>query len=220
MYWEKDGMTLINDDYFMIEEGGALLIPEAGVEDAGSYVCLASGADATRRDTPIRVTVARRAVVIDRSVAMDAPEISESYMLDSVTGLVHWSPLEGATGYTVQLTANNEHVTNITVEEDVTQVKLHSLDPALVYSVQVAAVYGDVTGRYSRPRQLSYRTHEVVLVNNTDEIPVKVWAIAMAIVIVVTLTIVMAAALLCYRTKKFRTGGPSSRLRQKTRSWR
>ena len=50
-----------------------------------------------------------------------------------------------------------------------------------------------------------YKTHEVVLVNNdvNGEIPVKVWAIAMAIVIIVTLTIVMAAALLCYKTKKF-----------------
>ena len=37
----------------------------------------------------------------------------------------------------------------------------------------------------------------------TEEIPIKIWAIAMAIVIIVTLTIVMAAALLCYKTKKY-----------------
>ena len=204
IYWEKDGMTLVSDDYFVIEESGDLLIAEAGVEDTGSYVCLASNADTTRRDSPISVKVARRVVVIERKVVPEIPEISESFMLDSVTGLVHWLPLKDVTAYTVRLTANTEEVTNITVEDDVSQVKLHSLDPSLVYSVRVAGVYGDITGSYSAPRQLSYKTHEVVLVNNTEEIPIKIWAIAMAIVIVVTLTIVMAAALLCYKTKKMR----------------
>jgi len=203
IYWEKDGMTLINDDFFIIEENGDLLIAEAGVEDTGSYVCLASSADQTRRDQPVRVKVVRQAVVIQKRVTPSIPEISESHMLDAVTGLVHWLPLKDVTGYTVLVTASGEQVTNISVEHDVSQIKLHSLDPSQVYSVQVAGIYGDTHGGYSTPRQLAYKTHEVVLVNN-EEIPIKVWAIAMAIVIIVTLTIVMAAALLCYKTKKFR----------------
>jgi len=68
-------MTLVSDDYFVIEESGDLLIAEAGVEDTGSYVCLASNADTTRRDSPISVKVARRAVVIERKVVPEIPEI-------------------------------------------------------------------------------------------------------------------------------------------------
>ena len=88
---------------------------------------------------------------------------------------------------------------------------IFSLEPGCVYSVQVAGVYGRgaaapaALGPFSAARSLSFKTHEVVLVN-TEEIPLKVWAIAMAIVIIVTLTIVMAAALLCYKTKKMRGG--------------
>ena len=211
VYWEKDGMTLINDDYFIIEDNGDLLIAEAGVEDTGNYVCLASSADNTRRDAAIRVHVSRRAVVITETVTPEIPEISESYMIDSVTGLVEWTPVTGdqVTGYTVLLTANDQQVTNITVENSVSQIKLHSLDPTLIYSVQVAAAYSDKLGGYSPPTQLTLRTHEVVLVNN-EEIPIKIWAIAMAIVIIVTLTIVLAAALLCYKTKKFRSSRHSN----------
>jgi len=211
VYWEKDGLTLVNDDYFIVEEGGDLLIAEAGVEDTGSYVCLASSADITRRDAAIRVHVSRKAVVITETVAHEIPTIAESYMLDSVTGLVAWNSVNSdyVTGYTVLLTANDQQVTNITVEDSVSQIKLHSLDPTLIYSVQVAAVYNDKVGEYSAASQLTLRTHEVVLVNN-EEIPIKIWAIAMAIVIIVTLTIVMAAALLCYKTKKFRSSSRHS----------
>ena len=210
IYWEKDGQTLVNDDYFVIKQNGDLLIPEAGVEDAGSYVCLASNADVTRRDIPVHVKVARRVVEIRQEIIPAVPSISDAYMVDPVTGIVDWAAVDHVTGYTILLTANAADVTNITVEHDVTQIKLHSLDPGLAYSVQVAAVYGETHGGYSPSRKLMYKTHEVVLVNNGQEgeIPVKVWAIAMAIVIIVTLTIVMAAALLCYKTKKF---GTSSR---------
>jgi len=225
--WEKDGQPLVADDFFIVEENGDLLIAEAGVEDTGAYTCVASSAGAARRDQNVKVIVTRRAaVVIDQPLVPGVPEIAEASMLDAVTGLVQWLPLAHVAGYTVLLTANSEQVTNITVEHDVTQIKLHSLDPSLAYSVQVAGIYGDgklrQLGAYSQPaRQLSYKTHEVVLVNSTagaatdEEIPIKIWAIAMAIVIIVTLTIVMAAALLCYKTNKFRSsrhsqGGCSS----------
>ncbi len=226
IYWEKDGATLINDDYFVIEPSGDLVIEQAGREDAGSYVCLASnnGADGARRDAPISVHVTRRAVVIDRRVAAEVPPaLVESFMLDAATGLVHWRPLADAAGYVVRVTANNGvEVTNISVEADVTQVKLHSLDPGLKYRVQVAALYGGgggsqgglASGQFSAPRLLSAKTHEVILVDagngaagtsssTVEEIPLKVWAIAMAVVILVTLTIVLAAALLCYKSRRY-----------------
>jgi len=207
IYWERDGLTLLKDDFFRIDPSGDLVIPSAGVEDAGGYVCLASSADTTRRDAVIRVKVARKAaVVIDRVVVPETPVISEAVMVDTTTGLVHWGVLDDVTGYTLMLTADGDRdVTNISVEHDVNQIKLHSLDPSRVYSVQVAGVYGhSAIGPYSAARLLTFKTHEVVLVNN-EEIPLKVWAIAMAIVIIVTLTIVMAAALLCYKTKKLRS---------------
>jgi hypothetical protein len=222
IYWEKDGATLINDDYFVIEPSGDLVIDQAGLEDVGSYVCLASnGGEATRRDAPIIVHVTRRAVVIDRRVSAEIPpSVVEAFMLDSVTGLVHWRPLADAAGYVVRVTANNGlEVTNISVEADVTQVKLHSLDPGLTYRVQVAGLYGGgrdggmASGHFSPPRQLSAKTHEVILVDNSgvavggEEIPLKVWAIAMAVVILVTLTIVLAAALLCYKSRRGAAGG-------------
>ena len=222
-YWEKDGATLINDDYFVIEPAGDLVIDQAGLEDVGSYVCVASnGGDATRRDAPITVRVTRRAVVIDRRVAAEIPPtVVEAFMLDAVTGLVHWRPLPDAGGYVVRVSASNGvEVTNISVEADVSQVKLHSLDPALSYRVQVAGLYGGgngqggpgASGQFSAPRQLSAKTHEVILVDNSgvgggsEEIPLKVWAIAMAVVILVTLTIVLAAALLCYKSRRGVTG--------------
>jgi hypothetical protein len=217
IYWEKDGATLINDDYFVIESSGDLIIEQAGREDAGSYVCLASnGGEATRRDVPISVHVTRRAVIIDHRVAAEIPPtIVESYMLDTVTGLVHWRPLADAAGYVIRVTANNGvEVTNISVEADVTQVKLHSLDPSLTYRVAVAGLYGGgggvglASGHFSVPRQLSPKTHEVILVDSgstaaAEEIPLKVWAIAMAVVILVTLTIVLSAALLCYKSRRY-----------------
>ena len=43
-----------------------------------------------------------------------------------------------------------------------------------MYSVQVAGVYGhSAIGPYSAARPLTFKTHEVVLVNN-EEIPLKV----------------------------------------------
>ena len=134
IYWERDGETLLKDDFFRVEKNGDLVIPSAGLEDAGGYVCAASSAGVTRRDAEIRVRVTRRrrpkqepAVVIDRVVVPTAPVISEAYMLDSSTGLVHWSRLEDVEGYTVMLAseAGVKEVTNISVEQDVNQVKLH-----------------------------------------------------------------------------------------------
>ena len=147
VYWEKDGHTLVNDDYFVIKQNGDLFIPEAGIEDGGSYVCLASNSDVTRRDLPVTVKVARRVVEIRQEIIPAIPRISDAYMVDPVTGIVHWTAVgEHVTGYIILLTANSAAVTNITVEADVTQIKLHSLDPGLAYSVQV--IYLSIYLRY------------------------------------------------------------------------
>jgi hypothetical protein len=153
------------------------------------------------------------------------PEITEAELVDRVTGVMRWRPVPGAAGYLVIVTAEDradqpEVVANISLESSITQVKLHSLDPDVVYRVAVAAVTDDghqppvfSAGRLLKAgpgrqtsilKEFTIRHPATVAVEDGDGlvagVPAHIWFLAVAVAVLLTVLVVLAAGILCQRT--------------------
>jgi len=188
--WIKDGESVGRK----ADSSGSLILKTSRMADSGQYSCMVSNTVGVRQGKTVSVIVKPRI----------PPFITQAKLIDSSTGLVHWLAQEEATGYTVLVFRNNQLIKNISIERDVTQVKLHNLVKGELYSVQVSGSYGVISSNLSLPHDLEPATKEVILHPPTEDIPMWVWVLAMTVVVVVTTVIVVAVALICHRTTKMR----------------
>ena len=142
--WLKEGEILnLASGKYSVDSLGILEVKQLDATDSGKYQCIASNEAGLLRDSPVTLKISQPEVVDEgKKPVLQVPMITESVLLDRVTGLVQWLPVIGSSGYVVRVTVGDRKVeiTNISVEADVNQVKLHSLDPDLSYFVSLAAV--------------------------------------------------------------------------------
>ena len=212
IHWTKDGAVLnLGSSKYSLDPSGVLLVRGLNKDDSGRYECTVSNEAGTRSDSPVTLKVeevAKDAVVEEYDSYLASPVLTESILLDRITGLVHWLPVQGATGYLITVSVDGMEITNITVDEDVNQVKLHSLDPDLSYGVAVAAQRNGELSLFSLTSELE-RNQKEITVHITDpqqhEEDRNVWIIGMAVVTVITLMIVISAVIIFHKVAGRRT---------------
>lgn len=212
--WTRQGRELdMSSGKYSLDPSGVLLVNRLEPEDSGKYECSVANEVGSRSDSPVTLKVSPPGGSSSRPAAepeayLPAPVITEGILLDRVTGLVHWLPVRGCTGYVVRVSVAGVEITNISVEESVTQVKLHSLDPAVVYAVSMAAVKGTAVSEFSNVVELSRGEVKEVTVHMTEpdseEIPANVWVVGMIIVVLVTILIIISAVVIFHRISVLR----------------
>ena len=141
-------------------------------------------------------------VVLEDDEYLPSPVITDSVLLDRVTGLVHWLPVRGAVRYVVRVSAAGQAVTDIPVEGDVNQVKLHSLDPSLTYAAAVAAERNGRRSEFSPAVELSNTNIKEVTVNlseGEEGAGESLWVVGMVGVVGLTLLLLLASLLVFRR---------------------
>ena len=229
------------DDKYSLDPSGVLLVRRpTRAEDAGQYECLVTNEEGTRVDSPVTLDIVDRrdgsqaSGEDDDEESMDyyeeeerpmltVPIITEAALLDRVTGLVRWTPVAEATAYLVLVMADQRPVANFSVEATISQVKLHSLDPAEEeYRVAVAAMAASGATNQpppvfsaSRPLLAAPVVRTSVLreftIHPTLEeeeqaveelvagVPAHIWFLAVAVAILLTVLLVLAAGFFCQR---------------------
>jgi hypothetical protein len=242
--WRRAGGSLLpldNTDKYRLDPSGVLLIRRPTRQaDAGQYECLVTNEEGTRVDSPVTLEILDPRPSEDGSDSFEemeeyddpeeedeetVPEITEAELVDRVTGVMRWRPVPGAAGYLVLVTAEDRAdqpgvVANISLEPAITQVKLHSLDPDVVYRVAVAAITGDghqppvfSAGRLLKAgpgrqtsilREFTIRHPATAAVDDGDGlvagVPAHIWFLAVAVAVLLTVLVVLAAGILCQRT--------------------
>lgn len=210
IHWTKDGSVLnLSSAKYSLDPSGVLLVKGLNKDDEGRYECIVSNEAGTRTDSPVTLKVEDAPEdYVEEEEEQDnflaSPVLTESVLLDRITGLVHWLPVTHATGYTIQVSVDGVEITNIRVDSTVNQVKLHSLDPELTYTVAVAAQRQEALSTFSRPATLK-RNHKEITVHITDpegsltEEDRNVWIIGMAVVTIITLMIVISAVVIFHK---------------------
>ena len=221
--WLREGTIINTNDNggkYSLDPSGVMLVNNVGMSDAGRYACRVSNEAGIRQDSPINLHIEEREedseyidaeqplVIIEDVIYLPSPVITEALLLDATTGLVNWLSVAEATSYTVRVTVGNQEITNISLEADVTQVKLHSLDPDLVYSVQLAA-NRDLDGlvsSFSDPEKLTNDEIKEVRINMSDieqDLSVNIWIIGMVIVVILTLAVIISAVLIIHKIRVY-----------------
>ena len=211
--WTKQGQDLnMSTGKYSLDPSGVLLVNSLDAEDSGKYECSVVNEVGTRSDSPVTLKISSagssRPAASVLEAYLPAPVITEGILLDRVTGLVHWLPVRECTGYVVRVSVAGVEITNISVEESVTQVKLHSLDPAVIYSVSMAAVKGTAVSEFSNVVELTRGEVKEITVHMTEtdseEIPTNVWVVGMIIVVLVTILIIISAIVIFHRISVLR----------------
>jgi hypothetical protein len=234
--WRRRGGPLLPLDTgkYSLDPSGVLLVRRLDpAEDAGQYECLVLNEEGTRVDSPVTLEVLdgphkagghqaeeeKKEMVGEDFVGEEmVPTVLEAVLVDRVTGLVRWTPVGGAAAYQVLLMADEgQPVANISVEATVSQVKLHSLDPEVEYSVAVAAVttgqqqfwsnFGPsrplLAAATGRPTAIlkEFTIHQAPMeADEPDGVPAHIWFLAVAVATLITVLLVLAAGIVFQRT--------------------
>ena len=238
--WTREGQPLkVNggNGKYSLDPSGVLLIKDLDEADSARYECSVENEVGSRSDSPVTLTVTPAAeestdaagevnkgyiAANDMDDLPAAPVVTSAVLLDRVTGLVRWRPVTGATGYVVRVAVAGVEITNISVEDSVSQVKLHSLDPAAVYAISLAAVRDTAVSEFSAAvtlgranaaaapvKEVTVHMTETTAVTSTnvvttEDIPTDVWVVGMVVVVLVTLLIIISAVLIFHRLTSLR----------------
>ena len=223
--WLKGGTLInLNSGKYSLDPSGILMVNKLESRDSGRYSCRVSNDAGIRQDSPITLNIKdtpavvkpssneheytydtsddETIVIIQDIVYLPSPVITESLLLDSTTGLVHWLPIPECTSYTVRVSVGAQEITNISVQADVNQIKLHSLDPDVVYSVRIAAVSVEGTmSEFSPPSALTDLDIKEITIHMTEseQVPANIWIIGMIIVVIFTLAVLISAVLIFHK---------------------
>lgn len=203
--WMKEGQVLnLNSGKYSLDPSGVLLVNKLTQDDTGKYECSARNEAGTLTDSPVSLTVRISEYEEDKEEEeeeyLPSPVITDAVLLDRITGLVHWLPVLDVDDYIVRVVVGDQEITNITVEKDVNQVKLHSLDPDLVYTISIAAERQGVLSSFSPEHKLSSNLREITVnLTETDNPEPELWIIGMVVVIMITLMIILAAVLIFHK---------------------
>ena len=234
--WRKEGEVLnLNSGKYSLDPSGVLLVNKLTHEDAGKYECSARNEAGTLSDSPVSLTITESLESVEdkpdnqeekqeeeKEYYLPSPIITDAVLLDRITGLVHWLPVLDVDAYIVRVVVGRQEITNITVEEDVNQVKLHSLDPDLTYVVSIAAQRRGHLSAFSPVETISGNLREITVNLTETEIPEpELWIIGMVVVIMITLMIILAAILIFHKisTMKEKEAEEADRAEIKRYSW-
>ena len=206
-------MLNLNSGKYSLDPSGVLLVNKLTHEDAGKYECRARNEAGTLSDSPVSLTITESLESVEdkpdnqeekqeeeKEYYLPSPIITDAVLLDRITGLVHWLPVLDVDAYIVRVVVGRQEITNITVEEDVNQVKLHSLDPDLTYVVSIAAQRRGHLSAFSPVETISGNLREITVNLTETEIPEpELWIIGMVVVIMITLMIILAAILIFHK---------------------
>jgi len=137
---------------------------------------------------------------------IDIHEVEEvSITVESDGVLVQWKDTPKAEGYIIEVRLINaeEATKNISVEKDITTVKLYNLLPMNDYIIRVSAV--DVHGQVSatsQPQYLNLSRH--IFVSHEEPIPPILWIVSLIIVGVITIITILAVTVLVIKIKTFK----------------
>ena len=202
--WYKDGSVLDTvgyQDRFLMLPDGSLFFLSTTDTDSGSYYCaVVSEGIEYKSDTAV-LTVADQDEDIQKIPYIE--EISITVLSDSV--LVEWESYPKAEGYMVQFMISDaeEATKNITVEKDVTSVKLENILPNTEYLIRVSAVNIDeeVSATYE-PQHLYLSKYSSV--SHEDNIPPILWIVSLTVVVIITILTILAVAVIIIKIKTFK----------------
>ena len=133
----------------------------------------------------------------------EAKDVSVTVSSDSV--LVEWEGTPKAEGYIVQIMISDDEESskNITVEKDMTAVKLENIHSNTDYFISVSAVNieGEIFAKY-QPQHLYLS--EYTSGSHDDSIHPVLWIVSLTVVVVITILTILAVAVIILKIKTFK----------------
>jgi len=202
--WSKDGSVLDTEGYqdrFLMLPDGSLFFLSTTETDSGSYYCTVISEGIEYSSDTALLTVADHDD--DDQDIHKAKDVSVTVSSDSV--LVEWEGTPKAEGYIVQVMISDakEALKNITVEKDMSAVKLENIHLNTDYIIRISAVNidGEIITKY-QPKHLYLS--EYSLESYEDNIPPVLWIVSLTVVVVITILTILAVAVIILKIKTFK----------------
>jgi len=201
--WSKDGSVLDTEGYqdrFLMLPDGSLFFLSTTETDSGSYYCTVISEGIEYSSDTALLTVADHDD--DDQDIHEAKDVSVTVSSDSV--LVEWEYNAKAEGYILEVMTSDakESLKNISVEKDMTAIKLENIHSNTDYFISVSAVNieGEIFAKY-QPQHLYLS--EYTSGSHDDSIHPVLWIVSLTVVVVITILTILAAAVIILKIKTF-----------------